>query len=392
MTVEDIIKATASAEAELDAEEAKAKAAEGADKEYYLTKTADSAFIGDYDNEEDYYNGWVRDGASPPLTSGFTYLDKQIGGGIYPGRLYVIGAETGKGKTTFILQIADALAKAGQDVLLFCIEMSRAELVAKRLSRFSFRMARKQLDGEGVGDSKEREAKVRAMALTATQIMRGGRSYVNEALGDINTRQETIRKAIARYREFSDRIRTVEGGMVGGKSITVESIDAAVNKHVEKTGKTPIVFVDYLQILESESNKSRTDKQLVDYSIKALKRISKEYNTPVFVVSSLNRESYKGDRKDSPIELTDFKETGSVEYSCDLLMGLQSTFTFKAGGDGKEVPEPIKYDEDNQIAHTTVKILKNRWARAKDANGKHKTVRLQFKTWYNNFDEDSNQE
>ena len=70
------------------------------------------------------------------VSTGFENLDEILDGGFYPG-LYIIGAISSLGKTTFALQVADNAAKKGQDVLVFSLEMGKQELIAKSISRLS---------------------------------------------------------------------------------------------------------------------------------------------------------------------------------------------------------------------------------------------------------------
>ena len=65
--------------------------------------------------------------------TGFSNLDEQIGN-LYPG-LYVLGAISSLGKTTFACQLADQLSHQGEHVLYFSLEQSKYELVAKGLAR-----------------------------------------------------------------------------------------------------------------------------------------------------------------------------------------------------------------------------------------------------------------
>src|SRR5699024_2312646 len=64
---------------------------------------------------------------TPEIPTGFDKLDKELDGGLYEG-LYFMGAISSLGKTTFMLQVADEIAKQGQDVLIFTLEMSRHEI------------------------------------------------------------------------------------------------------------------------------------------------------------------------------------------------------------------------------------------------------------------------
>lgn len=236
--------------------------------------------------------------------TGFRELDKELGGGLYTG-LYTLGAISSLGKTTFILQIENNLAKQGQDVLFFSLEMSRNELIAKSISKFS---ALKSLEKNGNTDN----------ASTQRQVMSGYlyKKYTNE-------QRETLFEACKEYEQISTHIYTVEGNF----DYTVQDIQTRVQKHIKATGKKPVVFVDYLQILGlddeiPDKSKGRprnyTDKQKADRIVSTLKRMSRDLDVPVIVVSSFNRESYT-----QPVSMASFKESGGIEYSCDVLIGLQ---------------------------------------------------------------------
>ena len=55
--------------------------------------------------------------------------------------LYIVGAISSLGKTTLVTQIGDQIASGGQDVLVFSLEMARAELMAKSISRHTLTLA-----------------------------------------------------------------------------------------------------------------------------------------------------------------------------------------------------------------------------------------------------------
>jgi replicative DNA helicase len=60
----------------------------------------------------------------------------------------------------------------------------------------------------------------------------------------------------------------------------------------------------------------------------ALKQISRDFSIPVIGISSLNRASYSknnqngGQNGAGKVALESFKESGAIEYSSDILIGL----------------------------------------------------------------------
>jgi len=250
----------------------------------------------------------------------FNKLDDVLDGGFHEG-LYILGAISSLGKTTFVLQMADMIAKNGQDVLIFSLEMSKRELYAKSLSRLTC-----LLDY----DSSRRNAK------TARNIL-DGKKYDN--FSDIE--KNLMNRAFVEYRKIAKNLYITES--LG--SLGVNEIKQAIEKHISFTGKTPLVIIDYLQILNPISEKL-TDKQNMDKSVSELKRISREFEIPVLAISSLNRASYNNN-----INMEAFKESGAIEYSSDVLIGLQ----FKN-------PDKIDINDlkSKDIREIELKILKNR--------------------------------
>lgn len=222
----------------------------------------------------------------------YPYLDHILDGGLYAG-LYFIGAISSLGKTTLALQIADQLAEQGTDVLIFSLEMDKNELIAKSVSRYTFLLDE---------DPEKKTAK------TTRGILTGSRY---DSYSDKET--ELIRQAIAEYAKIAGNIFI----SIGVGNIGAEEIKGIVEKHVRVTGKTPVVIIDYLQILAPYSDRS-TDKQNTDKAVLELKRISRDFNTPIIGISSFNRDNYN-----EPVNLASFKESGAIEYSSDVLIGLQ---------------------------------------------------------------------
>ncbi|MGQ7396248.1 DnaB-like helicase C-terminal domain-containing protein [Streptococcus suis] len=257
------------------------------DKEKYLETSTDNYI-------QDFLNGIADSVNTPSIPTGFPILDKSLDGGFYEG-LYIVGAISSLGKTTLVTQIADQVASRGHDVLIFSLEMARAEIMAKSISRHTV-MEVLQTGGEMKN------------AKTVRGITAGNR-YEKYS----NTERELIKNAVQTYSGYAKHIYITEG--VG--DLGVNQIRATVEKHTRYTGNTPLVIVDYLQIL-APANERATDKQNTDKAVMELKRISRDFKTPVIGISSFNRDNYN-----NAVSMQAFKESGAIEYSSDILIGLQ---------------------------------------------------------------------
>ena len=257
------------------------------DKEKYLETSTDNYV-------QDFLNGIADSVNTPSISTGFPILDKYLDGGFYEG-LYIVGAISSLGKTTLVSQIADQVASRGHDVLIFSLEMARSEIMAKSISRHTVMEVL-----QTGGDTKN--------AKTVRGITAGNRYEKYNS-----TERELIKNAVQTYSGYAKHIYITEG--VG--DLGVNQIRATVEKHTRYTGNTPLVIVDYLQIL-APANERATDKQNTDKAVMELKRISRDFKTPVIGISSFNRDNYN-----NAVSMQAFKESGAIEYSSDILIGLQ---------------------------------------------------------------------
>ena len=286
---------------------------------------------------------------NPAIPTGFSSLDALLDGGLYAG-LYVLGAITSLGKTTFALQVADNIAASGHDVIYIALEMSRQELIAKSISRLTWQIA----SSRGLkGAALKRHAKTVRGILAGKKF----RSYSPEEL-------EIMAAAMDKYKsEMGSRVWIHEG--VG--DIGVWNVRSIIEKHIKITGRLPVLFVDYAQILAPVDMRA-SDKQNTDKAVLELKRLSRDTGIPVICISSLNRDNYT-----QPINLTAFKESGSLEYGSDCLLGLQFYgMDYKEGeadkAREKRIRELVKTQKkkgnDGNAELLQLKILKNRNGRS----------------------------
>ena len=315
-----------------------------------------------YNYLEAFNNDINQDRKGAFLPTGFPSLDTLLDGGIYSG-LYIVGAVSSLGKTTFCLQIADNIAEAGKDVLIFSLEMAKKELIAKSISRLTCKI-----------DVKESNSTTRAKT-TRGILLKGVYKYSQ-------AENELINEAMGEYSKIAKHIYITEG--VG--NITVETIKRKVENFIRITGRKPLVIIDYLQII-APSTDYGTDKQNTDKAITALKRLSRDNDLAILGISSLNRASYN-----QAVDMGNFKESGAIEYSSDVLIGLQ--YKGMEGISNSETStaktEALKIKVDNTLKaqngdsqEIQVNILKNR-------NGTKGGTVLDFYPKFNYFKEQPN--
>ena len=265
--------------------------------------------------------------------TGFYNLDKEAGS-IYAG-LYAVGGISSVGKTTFISQIADQMAALGQHVLFFSMEQSRLEMVSKSIAR-------------------QTAAADQQKAVTSLQIRTGAQG-------------ESIKKATAAYlQSVGDRMSIIEGNF----NCTVGFIKAYTKQYIEQNdGIKPVVIVDYLQVLQAEQDpitgRKMTDtRQIVDHNVTELKRLSRSLEIPIFVISSVNRSNYL-----TPIDFEAFKESGGIEFTADVVWGLQLSAIhdslFNGEGKIKEKREAIAAAKEATPRDIELVCLKNRYGKSR---------------------------
>jgi len=274
---------------------------------------------------QDYLN-YIQDEVKIKKTPlGFEKIDKLLNGGL-PNGLITLDAIPSLGKTTFMLQVADNMASLeNTKVLFFSLEMSRYNLISKSLSRLT---------------------------------------YLNENLQDLtydelecNNENVDFNSILADYEPIANNLYTID------YIYDIRDIVAFITQFREcNTNSNVVVIIDYLQYILSGGG---NDKQAIDLITKRLKELSKSLGITIVAISSLNRANYDG-----TITMESFKESGSIEYTSDILMGLE--YTNKITSNNRD------YEAKKNPRKVSLNIIKNRYG----ALGK---VNLEFNMKYSTF-------
>lgn len=263
-------------------------------KQYNVSKKDEYLKNSTYYHLNDFLQGIKGNAYTKAMPTGYEGLDKALDGGLYEG-LYVVGGVSSLGKTTYILQMADQIAESGEDVLIFSLEMATDELIAKSISRYT---ASAEVRGK--------------LSINCAKTNRGITDYKRYAKYS-ETDKGLIDKAIEKYRDISKCVYIREG--VG--DIGVKQIREAVENHIQLTNKKPVVVIDYLQMIAPYSERM-TERMNTDRNITELKRISRDFKLPLIAISSVARGNYNKSMSEES-----YKESGAIEYTADVLLGLQ---------------------------------------------------------------------
>lgn len=229
---------------------------------------------------------------SVAISTGFEELDKQINGGLCAG-LYTVGAISSLGKTTLMHQIADNIARSGTPVLFFSLEQSTLELYTKSVARIN---AQQQLRAG------KRSDQLKSYCTPAAILRRYGIQAPESQAAESEYLQQV-----------AENIEVIEGNF----STDIDTIKAYIYRFARQN-RPPVVVVDYLQVLQAGADQSGNTKDNVDHNVVELKRISRDLNIPVIVISSFNRSNYM-----QPAAFESFKESGGIEYTADTVFGMQ---------------------------------------------------------------------
>lgn len=272
------------------------------------------------------YLNYIKDDTQVKKTpTNFSKLDTILNGGL-PKGLITLGAIPSIGKTTFILQLADNIANMENNkVLFFSLEMSRFDIISKSLSRLTYQ----------------------------------SEDLTNYTYDDLISNDEKIdyEAILERYRPIANNLYTIDN------IYDIRDIEAFINQFRDNNPNDNIVvIIDYLQYILCANNGN--DKQVIDFITKRLKELSKSLDITIIAISSLNRANYSGS-----ITMESFKESGSIEYTSDILMGLEYTNNNGVDRDYEAKKNPRKI---------TLSVIKNRY-------GSLGNVKLDFYTTYHTY-------
>lgn len=308
----------------------------------------------------DFLDGIAASVNNPPQRTGFETLDSILDGGLYAGYIILTGG-TSVGKTALCLQIADNVAAAGRDVLYFTLEMTAADLMARSISRLTFK---------NCGD-RETNAKTTRYITDGTK-----RAHFSPA------EERLVEESTIEYADtIAPHIFFVEPQQRGKDFLSTDDIRDVLEEYaagMEPGAQGPLVVVDYAQLLRPADNGTATDaRQNMSNNATVLYHISKQYNLPLLAITSQPRSEYG--QRDS---MNAGKESGDLEYSAEYLFRLQFPKPTKAEDRKPENAGSYEKKQKRKDPRTVeLAIMKNRSGATGD------TVTFTYYAKFNHFEE-----
>ncbi len=230
------------------------------------------------------------------VTSGFTDLDK-LTFGFHPQEMIVVAARPSMGKTSLMLNIAEAaILPRGKNAkpvptLMFSLEMGADQLAMRLLcsrARVSF-------------------TKLKDGFLPAEQ------------------QRDLVRSA--------SELKEAPLWIDDSGHLTILELRAKARR-VHAQQKLGLVVIDYLQLVSGTDSRAPREQQIAEIS-RGVKAMAKELNVPVIIAAQLNRESEKERRQP---RVSDLRESGSIEQDADMVILLAKK---KDTNDEEDMAAPV---------------------------------------------------
>lgn len=255
-------------------------------------------------------------GDSVPI--GIPVLDENIGGGVAGpdsadcGRLIIVAARPGAGKTTAAITIGTQLASRGHGVVFFSLEMGAKQIQYKSIS-----------------------------CLDYLNLMAEGKLVNPIRVSNIKNRYYT--------KEQVERIRNINAGELNNKFKVLEgnhslaSILATVKTLCRTRTDMRAIIIDYLQLIPDCREGSMNEASAIGEVTRALKLAAREAKIDIILLSQVNRGVEQ--RNEKIPTLADLRASGRIEEDADIVMFLY---------------RPYYYDTDADPGEMTISLAKNR--------------------------------
>lgn len=242
-------------------------------------------------------------------TTGLMDLDRKTTG-LHPGDLVVVAGRPSMGKTSFAMNIAEAVATDTQNpkaVLVFSLEMPGEQLMMRMISSFG-RVNQERLRNGQLDDADWDKINSAMTLLDAAPI------YIDDdgqlSPNELRSRARRLKRELAN--------QTSEAHPNG--------VDLG------------LILVDYLQLMQVPGFKENRTNEIAMIS-RGMKALAKELEVPVIALSQLNRGVEN--RDDKRPRMADLRESGGIEQDADVILFIYRDEVYKPETDRKGIAEII---------------------------------------------------
>jgi replicative DNA helicase len=257
------------------------------------------------------------------IPTGFGLLDKYITG-LNKSDFILIGARPAMGKTSFALNLATNVSMlARKKTVFFSLEMTKEQLAERLLASQAGVTSQKFRTGE----------------LTDDEWIRVGNA--------------------------ASAFQDVELYLDDTSSITVPEIKS----RIRRLKNVDVIIIDYLGLITSAGRKENRVQEVSEIT-RNLKMMAKDLNIPVICCAQLSRGT-EGRGKSHKPQLSDLRESGSIEQDADIVMFLYREEYYK-----NEVDDDKQDEIDDAMTELIV---------AKNRHGQTGTIELSFDKEFTRF-------
>lgn len=223
----------------------------------------------------DAWREWRESDSIKPIPTPWLSLNNKLAGGLHPGRLYVVGARTGNGKSVAGQNIVSYAVERGHPSFVVSVEMPVVEVVSRIIA------AQARVD------------------------------YGSITKRDFDSCGVRIDQYIADNRHLPMYI-------CDNPTLTIESV--AQKCRALKHRGLALAFIDYAQLITASDRRVAREQQ-VAHIVRSAKVLAMELNIAIILAAQLNRNAE--DESSGELRLpkkSDLRESGELEQSADVIL------------------------------------------------------------------------
>lgn len=224
----------------------------------------------------DEWRNWRESDAIKPIPTPWLALNNKLAGGLHPGRLYVVGARTGSGKSVAGQNMVSYAAERGFPSLVVSVEMPVVEVMSRVIAA------------------------------------QAGVDYGAITKRDFDQHGVVIDQYIAANRHIPMYV-------CDNPSVSIEEI--AQKCRALKASGLAVCFIDYAQLITASDRRVNREQQ-VAHIVRSAKLMAMELGIAVILAAQLNRGAEDDENAETPRppQKKDLRESGELEQSADVIL------------------------------------------------------------------------